>query len=365
MPRPRPPFLHREKTRHGKVVWVVRREHGARVRLRSEYDTKAFWEEYRAALSGVSPTAAKTPKAHSLAWAIDRYRHSSTWAALAPATRRQRENIYRAIVASAGAERLVDIDEGTIRDGRERRAATPHSANNFLKAMRGLFAWAMEHKHVTTDPTKGVTLLKGPNDDVGFHTWSEEELARFEARHAVGTRERLAFDLLLYTGLRRGDAVILGRQHVRDGVLMLRTEKTGEEVLLPILPALARSIEATKTGELTFLVTERGMPFVKESFGNWFGDVCRKTGCPGSAHGLRKAGAARAADNGASDRQLMALFGWKDAKMAGHYTRKADRRRLAADAAKLLSSEQVRNENRPHLGSGTGADPIISKKSGA
>ncbi len=366
MPRPRPPYLHRETTRHGQVVWTVRRDHGARIRLRAEYGTSAFWEEYRAALSGVSPSGkAGTPKASTLAWGIDRYRQSSAWAALAPATRKQRENIYRAIVATAGGERLADIDDETIREGRERRAATPHSANNFLKAMRGLFAWAVEHKHVTTDPTKGVTLLKGRNDEVGFHTWTEEEVARFETRWSLGTRERLAFDLLLYTGLRRGDAVTLGRQHVRDGVLMLRTEKTGEEVVLPILPALARSIEATSTGDLAFLVTERGTPFVKESFGNWFGEVSRKAGCPGSAHGLRKAGATRAAENGATDRQLMALFGWKDAKMASHYTRKADRRRLAADAAKLLSSEQPGNGNARTFGSGTGVVSTKPTKSGA
>ena len=370
MPRARPPYLHREKTRHGKVVWVVRRDHGGRVRLHAEYDSPKFWEEYRAALSGAAPvTKPMAPKQNTLAWAIDRYRHSSAWAQLAPATRRQRENIYRAVVASAGGERLSDIDAATIREGRERRAATPHSANNFLKSMRGLFAWALEHEHVEADPTKGVSLLAGKNDKVGFHTWSEEELARFEARWPIGTRERLAFDILLYTGLRRGDAVVLGRQHVRDGVIFLRTEKTGtrtgEELVLPVLEPLARSIAATRTGDLTFLVTERGTPFVKESFGNWFGDVCRKTGCPGSAHGLRKSGATRAAENGATDRQLMALFGWKDAKMAGHYTRAADQRKLAADAAKLLLPEQPKNEKRPHLDPGKGVGTKSPRKSGA
>ena len=366
MPRPRPPFLHRETTRHGQVVWFVRREHGARIRIRAEYDSKDFWEQYRAALSGSAPISkTRSPKAHTLAWAVERYRFSSAWAEFAPATRKQREAVLRIVVASAGDELLSDINQDVIRDGRERRAATPHSANNFLKAMRGLFAWAVEFKHVEVDPTKGVPLLKGRNDEDGFHTWTEEEVARFEARWPLGTRERLAFDVLLYTGLRRGDAVRLGRQHVRDGVLMLRTEKTGEDVVLPILPPLARSIEATRTGDLAFIVTGRGTPFVKESFGTWFREVCNAAGVKGSAHGLRKAGATRAAENGATDRQLMALFGWKDAKMAGHYTRKADKRRLAADAAKLLTSEQPENEKRPHLGSGTGAGPKNSTKTGA
>ena len=148
-------------------------------------------------------------------------------------------------------------------------------------------------------------------------------------------------------------------------MILFRTEKTGEEVVLPVLAPLAASIAATRTGDLTFLVTERGTPFVKESFGNWFGEVCRKTGCPGSAHGLRKSGATRAAENGATDRQLMALFGWKDGKMAAHYTRAADRKRLAADAARLLLPEQPKNEKRPHLSSGEGDKPAMSRKSGA
>lgn len=112
------------------------------------------------------------------------------------------------------------------------------------------------------------------------------------------------------------------------------------------------------------MVTERGTRFVKESFTNWFRDVCRKTGVSGSAHGLRKSGASRAAGNGATERQLMALYGWKDPKMAAHYTRAADKKRLAASAARLLMPAQSENEIRPHLGSGEGADGENIAKSG-
>ena len=335
MPRPRPPFLHREESRHRRVMWFVRRKHGPRIRLRAEYGSEAFWAEYRAALEG-APLPSKTPKAQTLAWALDLYRGSSAWAKLANSTRRQRENIYRAVIKTAGDVALKNITEETIKAGRERRKSTPHSANVFLKAMRAFFAWAIEEKLVTIDPTKGVKLLAGPNDADGFHTWTQAELDRFEAHWPVGSRERLAYDLLLYTGLRRGDAVRVGRPHERDGVITIRMEKTGESVSIPILPPLGVSIAATRTGDLTYLVTEAGQPWVKESFGNWFREVCRKAGCPGSAHGLRKAGATRAAERGATERQLMAIFGWSTGKMAQHYTRAADRTRLARDAAQLL-----------------------------
>lgn len=183
----------------------------------------------------------------------------------------------------------------------------------------------------------------------------EEEVARFEAKWPVGTRGRLAFGTLLYTGLRRGDAARLGCQHVRDGVIMIRTEKTGEVVSLPVLEPLARSIAATETGDLTFVIAARGAPFVKESFGNWCRKACTRAKVPGSAHGLRKAGATRAADNDATERELMALFGWFSGKMAPHYTRAASQKRLAQEAAELLLPKRARNKTARTSRPGAGA----------
>jgi integrase len=368
MPKPRPPYLHREETRHGNVAWYVRRRRGHRIRLKSDYGTEAFWAEYRAALEG-APLPAMAPKANTLAWALERYRNSSAWAGLANATRRQRENIYRAVIKTAGTVPLKAITADTIRAGRERRAATPHAANNFLKAMRGFFAWALDVGFVAVDPTKGIKLLAGANDAIGYHTWTQAEFDRFESRWPIGTRERLALDLLLYTGLRRGDAVRLGRQHVRDGVLTIRTEKhrrgkLGELVSIPILAPLAESIAATTTGDLTFLVTSTGAPWAKESFSNWFRKACRKAGVPGSAHGLRKAGAARAAERGATERQLMAIYGWSSGRMAQLYTRAADRTRLARDAAQLLLPAHDENKNARTLAPGAGARAKRRAKTG-
>lgn len=367
MSRPRPPHLHHEQTRHGAFVWYVRKGHGPRIRIKAEYGSEAFWAEYRAALEG-APAPSKVAKAHTLAWGINRYRNSSAWAALSNATRRQSENIYRAVIKTAGNVLLPHITTETIKAGRERRAAAPHSANNFLKSMRRFFKWAADPEGgrlVASNPSIGVKLLKGKNKD-GFHTWTNEEIERFERRWPIGTRERLALDLLLYTGLSRGDVVRLGRQHVTNGVITFRMEKgRGDGVVYPpVLPILAATIAASKTGDLTFLVTERGTPFVKESFGNWFREACREAGCPGSAHGLRKAGATRAAENGATVNQLMALFGWKTEKMALLYTRKAGRKRLARDAARLLLPAQAANEEIPHLRSGAGASAKRRAKSG-
>lgn len=366
MPRPRPPHLHREKNRHGDFVWYVRREHGKRTRLRATYGSQEFWAEYRAALEG-APVALKAVKPQTLAWAIERYRSHSTWNAFALATRRQRDNIFKAVAKTAGGTALADITSSVIKAGKERRSTHPHAANNFLKTMRGLFGWAVEAGYVAIDPTKGVKLLKGKNDKVGFHTWTEAEVERFEQRWPIGTRERLAMDLLLYTGLRRGDVVRLGRQHVRDGVMSIPTEKKGaeREVVIPILDILAETIALSKTGDLTFITTARGTPYVKESFGNWFKEACVAAGVPGSCHGLRKAGATRAAENGASEWQLQAIYNWSTSKMAQLYTRAANKKRLAAGAIEMLNPAHKQNEKRPHPRSGAGATSKSRKKTGA
>jgi integrase len=207
------------------------------------------------------------------------------------------------------------------------RASTPAQARNFLGALRALFQWAISREHVDSDPTVGIKVHRIRGD--GFHTWTADELAAFEARWPIGTRERLAYDLMLWTGLRRGDAARVGPQHVADGSIALDTAKTGQRVSIRILPPLARSIAATPGGATTFVVNDYGRPFVKESFGNWFHDACRAAGVPGSAHGLRKALAVKLAEAGATDREIGAILGNDMAKL---YARKASVPRLS-DAA--------------------------------
>jgi len=203
--------------------------------------------------------------------------------------------------------------------------------------MRGLFRWATSAGLVKTDPTLGVENPKRRKGD-GFIPWTEEHVAAYELRWPIGTRQRVWLDVLLYTGLRRGDAVRLGRQHVRDGIATIKTEKSGftVEVTLPILPVLETTLKAGPCGDLTFVVGESGRPLTKESFGNLFRDACREADVPGSAHGV--IAATRAANARATVAQLEAIFGWQGGSMASLYTRAADRRRLSIEAMHKLGT---------------------------
>jgi integrase len=344
MPRPRPPHLHRETTRHGKTTWYVRIDKGKRIRLRAPYGTPEFDDEYRAALT-TQPRRTRALGTNSLAWLITRYRESAEWRALSLATRRQRENIFHGVLETAGDQQYAKITHATIVAGRDRRAATPAQARNFLDAVRGLFRWATSAGLVRADPTLGVKnppRRKGP----GFRMWTEEEMAAYERRWPLGTRQRVWLDVLAYTGLRRGDAVRLGRQHVRNGVAVLKIEKGGFQVTvtLPILPILTQTLAAGPTGDLTFVVGANGKPLTKESFGNLFREACDAAGVPSTAHGVRKIAATRAAENGATVAELEAIFGWHGGAMASHYTREANRVRLAKEAMHKLDATNKKNE---------------------
>ncbi len=345
MPRPRPPHLHRQMTRHGRVVWYVRDSHGPRlrIRIRAAFGTSEFDGEYSAAIVALSVQKAKNAgtSAGTLAWLVERYRETTAWTGLSLATRRQRENILRHVLETAGTQPLSRITTAAIMVGRDRRAATPSQARHFLDAMRGLFRWAAKAKIVRTDPTIGVDDPPRPKSD-GFLVWTEEHVAAYERRWPLGTRQRVWLAVLLFTGLRRGDAVRLGRQHVRDGVASIKAEKTETWVTLPILPVLLEAIEAGPCGDLTFIAGKNGNPLTKETFGNEFREACRAAGVPGSAHGVRKIAATRAANDGATEAQLEAIFGWHGGKMASLYTRSADRRRLSLEAMHKLGGKNAR-----------------------
>ena len=92
------------------------------------------------------------------------------------------------------------------------RAEKPDSANLLRRVLRAMMQHAVEIGMRDDDPTRDVKAIKRKSD--GYHSWTDAEIAQFEARHPIGTKPRLALALLLYTGQRRSDVVTMGRQHI-------------------------------------------------------------------------------------------------------------------------------------------------------
>ncbi len=97
---------------------------------------------------------------------------------------------------------------------------------------------------------------------------------------------------------------------------------------IPIFDELRAVLDASPTGDMTYLVTAHGRPYTRESFGNWFGDAVRAAGVLGiSPHGLRQRFAADQAESPRTTKEIIALGGWDNIQQVELYTKAAERKK--------------------------------------
>lgn len=367
-----------ETDRHGNLRYYFRVRHGRRIRMPGEPGTEEFDKRYHEltrqhAAGELKALPRDAPTPGTFRWLCVEHFKSVSFKDLDPRTQRVtrlivdrmlQEPIAPGAKVAFGECPLSRFDGKAVRILRDRRADRPEAANNRVRRLRRIFAWGLDAgiESVTSNPARDVPLLK-PRRAGGFPVWTMADIEKFEEHHAIGTKARLAHALLSYTGVRRSDVVHLGKQHVRNGMLVFRQFKGRNRspltLELPILPDLQRVIDATETGDLAFLVTEHGQPFSAAGFGNWFREQCDAAGLKGlSAHGMRKAAATRAAERGATAHQLMAIFGWRTIKQAEVYTRAAERKRLASAAMHLLGTD----DDQKSLTSDQQTSPVREKR---
>ena len=342
------PYIREDKDRHGNWRLYVRRN-GRSIRLRVNRDTPCFLEAYNAAVTALGDSPASNPRRpapNTLRWLIQKYYGSPEFRKeLSERTQYVRRGILEALVTAHGDKPML-MKPKHIRKLRDEKADTPEAANALVKALRQVFKWGVEAEHLESNPAKEVPYIKTGSQ--GFHSWTIGEVRQYEKRHPIGTRARLALALLLYTTQRRSDVVRLGHKMVHDGWFKFTQYKNARrnpiKLEIPICTELQQIIQATTPlGKDTYLVTEFGRPFSAAGFGNRFRKWCDEAGLPHcSAHGLRKAGSARLAELGASDREIMAITGHQTAKEVDRYTKGARQKKLAASAMKKW--EQGRNE---------------------
>lgn len=372
-------YLYEDSDRHGNRRLYVRMRGAGKVRLRQNVGTDGFLQEYRTAIQRLhdqlagkvpaQPKQATIAAPNSLSWLIERYYGSGEFQGLADSTRRVRRLILDKVRSRReGSLPYRRMEARHVTKLRDEKAEFPESANGLVKALRQLFTWAKQ-KHVKladSNPAADCPYLPSNNPD-GFHTWTLEEVEKFENHHPLGTKAHLALGLLLYTGTRRSDVVQLGRQHVQNGWLKFRVTKgrrrNPKDIEIPVLPDLKVIIDASPTGDLTYLVTAFGKPFSAAGFSNWFRDRCDEAGLPHcSAHGVRKAGAALAAEGGATEKQLMAIYGWETMKQAERYTRRARQKVLASEGMPSIGRGRLVNKSDPPEAQGSAGGSKAGEK---
>src|SRR5258708_1970091 len=360
MPRRLPPGCVEDTDRHGNVrVYYRPTKKCKKVRLSGTPWTESFMAEYDAAKGNAAPKEKAGITLGTWRWLCVRY--------FAECTEDKRmdkrtQHVRRQILENTCDEPIAPGSSKFFRDMplskmptdaietiRDRKLEFPEAANGRVKAIRQVFRFGVKKKdkngkpYAASNPARDVEYFK--TGSTGFYTWGIEDVQQFEARHPIGTKARLALALLMFTGQRRSDIIRFGKQHVKGGKVAFTQWKgrnrKPKRLQLPILPALKRVIDASPCGDMTFLINDLGRPFTDAGFGNKMRQWCDEAGLPEcTAHGVRKAGATIAAENGATAHQLMAIFGWDTLKQAEVYTKAANQKRLAENSMHLIEAQE-------------------------
>lgn len=353
-----PEHVSRYRDRHKKWRYRYRRTGVPGGHFRSEFGTEAFRREYRAFQEqGASPI--ESPERFgpgSVGALIARY--CSTPSRLGP-TQTTQDKVRRILhrfrdehghkpvallqfehVDAILARRAVKVWN----EDRKRHEGGIEAARKLRKELVRLFDFAVKLRMRSDNPVVQADRIKvAPGQkSKGFYSWTEVDIAQYRARHPLGTRARLAMELLLWTGQRRIDGAWLGPQHIIDGRIESSQTKTGKAFGLVIAPQLLEAITAMPApppGATSFLLTEAGEPFSYAGFGNKMREWCDQAGLPRcTAHGLRKAMMRRLAERGESQQTLKSVSIHSRDEEVAIYTAGANQRRMAEDAISSLSA---------------------------
>jgi len=337
-------FVVKDTDRHGNDRYYLRRPGYPKVRLVEALGSDAFDAEYRRAIEAKPAKAIAKPAMgvvlpESVLAACIAYYGSAAFKTLDKRTQHVRRLILGHLCDDHGHKPFKALEARHMIRWRDAKADKPEAANALLKAMRAVYKHAASINLVPVNLAMLVPYIQTGGD--GFHTWSIEEVRQFEERWPVGTMARLSLALLLFTGQRRSDVVLFGKQHVRAGQLhfvqVKNQRRNPVRLVLPIVPELARIIGATPNQGLTFLTNEHGRAFTPDTFGNRFRAWSRAAGLEHcTPHGLRKAAAVRLAELGATAHELKAVLGHRTLKEVERYTRQAEQAGLAATAFNRL-----------------------------
>ncbi|MHA7777229.1 tyrosine-type recombinase/integrase [Roseibium sp. M-1] len=341
-------YCSADADRHGNVRIYLRRPGLPKYRMQASYldengnITEAFAAEYHRVMAGNAKQSTyaehRAWKPGSIGWLFDQYQRSKTFQQQDQATQRDKHSVLGRYCAAVGHHPFQKLRKSDVEASQMKRRETPAAADKLVKYLKALFNWALNDLDLMArfplprNPAEGVSKISRSD---GFHTWSASEIATFREHYPLGTTARLAFELLYNLGIRRSDLVQLGPGNLDGDTIKLVPQKgsKNELLVLPIAKALAEALRHDPQDQETFLMTEYGKPFSSNGFGNKMRDWCDTAGLKQcSSHGLRKSAATVLAEAGATEYQLMAVFGWSDSKTARIYTKKAEQQRLARSA---------------------------------
>ncbi len=347
MPRKLPPFVELWRDRHGKVRVYFRKGKGSRLPLPSDITSDEFNATYQAALAGHLAVLAKRgrcepDKPGTLAALIRSYKRSAAYLRLRQTTKVGYVSRVETLRCEHGHRTVAGLTRDRIVTGiLQPYADRPGAALGMLKMLRVLIRHAIDIGWLAHDPSLGI---KRPKTEE-IRSWTDTEIEAFEKRWPVGTKQRLAFALLLYTGQRRSDVHRMTWADVSGTTIRVVQQKTGSKLAIPLHRELLALLALAERDHVTIINTVYGQPFTVDGFSQWMRDAITTAGLALECqpHGLRKAAGRRLAEAGCTANEIMAVLGHKTLSEAERYTREADQARLASAA---LAKLEGRNANR-------------------
>lgn len=352
-------YVVQDTDRHGNVRIYFRRN-GKKIRLRGPLGSPEFLADYQAALleklPGTTKDHAPQPApSDTIRSLVEHYYRSAKYQSLAPRTRRVRRQILDRFCENKndGQKPFALLEPQHLMARRDAMLDRPEAANGMIKALRQVFDVAVEYRLHDRNPAAMVKYVESFSE--GHKAWDVKDIEAFERCHPVGSTARLAMSLALYTGQRRGDLIVLGPKNLktqdgREG-LEFTQEKNGKrkpvKLWIPIADELQDILSSSSLGEKAFIQTKFGRPFSSDGFGNRFRKWCEEAGLQGlSIHGLRKSAAARLAETGCTEQEIMAITGHSTSKEVIRYTRSANQKKRALNAISKFE-DSTSSDNQP------------------
>lgn len=328
-------FIHQFRDANGKLYRYVRIPGRPQVRLPGLPGSPEFMAAYSSAIAGSGSPIGHAFKTGSLGRLVESYYGSVEFSNLGSRSKATYRNVLSTHVERDGQRMVADLNNEKARKIIQEIGATrPGMANLTRAILVTVFEHAINCGMRIDNPFRRIPMYK-----LGTrHTWTDAELASYRERWPLGTRERLAFAVLLYTGQRVSDAVRLKR----GDVLTLTQQKTGTELTLPIHPALARAIKAGPSNGIYLIGDAAGRPISSAALTQMMQKAIRLAGLPPTcvAHGLRKAILRQLAEHQATTKGIAAISGHKTLKEVERYTAQANQAIMAIAAMALLPDEE-------------------------
>jgi integrase len=331
-------YVHEYVDRTGTPRRYFRRRGFPKVVLPGIPGSREFREAYEAALSAEAPAKVGKGGPGSLSDLVTTWCCSPRFVNLSPSSQATYRKVLNPILEKHGHRLVRDLPHDKamkiiVQIGETR----PGMANLTKSTLHTIFKFAK--------------VVPNPFADIGdyklgkHHTWTDGELAAYEARWPLGTRARLAYALLLHTAQRVGDAVKISRSDIKGGMIRVVQEKTSEDeddmLWIAMHPALVRAIEAGPAMGLALIGDKDGRPIKKAALSNLIKRAAAEAGLPAKcvAHGLRKAGLRRLAEYGATTKEIAAVSGHRTLAEIERYTERASRAKLSRRAIAKLPDE--------------------------